>query len=1295
MTALPLALSLLGALGAPFGTHAASGDARKASYDAFLSSPTDRPFDARTLPAALRSRVMLGQVSGTEPRLGVPTFFWAPRAAHPVDLRAEGVTPEQAARRALFDYAGLWRLDGARAARDAVARVHDLGFGAVIVTFTLDESGEEVFRDEVHVVMTQKLELIALSGSFSPVRRPRGAFQLSEGTAIEVAWQDLLGAQPPPPARTDRSVARYHYWALAGQEPVRVKPVYFPLPQGLEPAYYLELHPRSVDATTAPYYSYVVSANDGRLLMRHDLTRYDAFSYRVWADPSGVHLPYDGPQGDDPSPDPTAAPDGYSPAFAGSNLITLANGPISTNDPWLPPGATQSQGNNAFAYADFNTPDGFSSGDVTATPTAAGEFDRTYDLGQNPNVSDDQRMASITQLFFNVNFFHDWYYDLGFDEKSGNGQTDNLGRGGVAGDPVLAEAQDYSGVDNSNMQTPADGASPVMQMYLFDDGVEPTVTVNAPTASTIKGVGGTLGPGSYSVTADLLPVLLNGALDSGCTSVPTATGKIVLLKRGGGCQNTQKAANAEAAGAVGLLIASTGSFVSGPSGTGATIPVVAIANGDGANLVSMAAGATVNLTLSKPPTTYRDGALDNTIVAHEWGHYIQNRLIGNGNGLTNNQGSGMGEGWSDFHAMLMVVREGDDQVATNASFGGVYALASYAMQLLEPRSYYFGIRRVPYSTDLTKDGLTFKHIADGYPLPASVPTSFGGDGTINSEAHDTGEVWATMLWECYASLLRDTGRLTFTQAQTRMRSYIVGGYKATPLNPTVLEARDAILATAEAADEADFKLFVSAFARRGAGLYATGPDRGSTDNNPVSESYADGNGAAIVSIKVDDSGNSCDHDGVLDQGETGVVTVTIKNLGVGDLAATHLAVTTDSPGVAVLSGADFGPLPRLGSATAQVQVRADQLDPRGAVTFTATVSDPSFSSGAQSSSAAVRTDYDVARDSSYIDDVEEPESVWSTANYGDASGKWGITGEGSQHWWWAAGGQSPDDAQLITPSLTVGTDPFVVTFDERWDFEVQRFGQNPQYYDGAVVELSTDDGTTWTDVGASLTPGYGGAIAAGMSANPLAGQQALVAQSQGYPAFVQGKLDFGTTYAGQTVLLRFREGSDDAVGFNGWELDNLTFNGVTNLPFPSLIDDPHACSQPPVVTIDPAQAQVDPGAGVTLTGTVSGSQGAAIVSYSWKQVSGYPVGLTGIGTHVLSFTAPQVAHDMHFVFTLSASDGRSTGVGTADVLVKAPPLPEREYPGKKTGCGCDGVDALTPMFAAAALGLLRRRQRRG
>src|SRR5262249_17728565 len=151
-------------------------------------------------------------------------------------------------------------------------------------------------------------------------------------------------------------------------------------------------------------YAFVISARDGRLLFRHNLTARD-FSYRVWAETSGLRAPFDGPQGNAPSPHPTGLPDHYSPPFIAPNLVTLNSGPISTQDPWLAPGATTTDGNNAVAYADISPPSGFSQGDVKADVTAPGVFDRTYDPMHSPNYSTDQRKAAIAQLFYNVNFF--------------------------------------------------------------------------------------------------------------------------------------------------------------------------------------------------------------------------------------------------------------------------------------------------------------------------------------------------------------------------------------------------------------------------------------------------------------------------------------------------------------------------------------------------------------------------------------------------------------------------------------------------------------------------------------------------------------------------------------------------------------------------------------------------------------------------------------------------------------------------------------------------------------------------
>ena len=103
----------------------------------------------------------------------------------------------------------------------------------------------------------------------------------------------------------------------------------------------------------------------------------------------------------------------------------------------------------------------------------------------------------------------------------------------------------------------------------------------------------------------------------------------------------------------------------------------------------------------------RDGSLDNMIVAHEWGHYFHHRLTD----CTTVQCGAMSEGWGDFLAVHTALREGDNLDGTFAA--GIYGPRSLG------DSAYFGIRRFPYSVDFTKNGLTFKHIQNGVPLPST------------------------------------------------------------------------------------------------------------------------------------------------------------------------------------------------------------------------------------------------------------------------------------------------------------------------------------------------------------------------------------------------------------------------------------------------------------------------------------------------------------------------------------------------------------------------------------------------
>jgi len=119
-------------------------------------------------------------------------------------------------------------------------------------------------------------------------------------------------------------------------------------------------------------------------------------------------------------------------------------------------------GNNVAAQPNHNfarntRPDGTGElGDLT--------FNYPADLSKDPN---DYVNASVTNLFYWNNIVHDIFYHYGFDEKSGNFQENNFGRGGREGDSVVANAQDGSGTNNANFMTPPDGQKPRMRMYIW------------------------------------------------------------------------------------------------------------------------------------------------------------------------------------------------------------------------------------------------------------------------------------------------------------------------------------------------------------------------------------------------------------------------------------------------------------------------------------------------------------------------------------------------------------------------------------------------------------------------------------------------------------------------------------------------------------------------------------------------------------------------------------------------------------------------------------------------------------
>ena len=1138
--------------------------ARPATAAAVLPSPA--------APAAV--------VASTDAQRGVPTFLWAARAASSSAVLT-GLTPEAAARHHLQQHAARYGLSAAALSTAFVTQILDTGRGGITVVLRQRPGGVEVLRTDVKVLMDRTLALVAIGGNLhaEAVPAPKSAgFKLGQAQALAAALKDLYGVAVQPGDFVDlkKTKGGYDYFdvghspALKAKglhlvEPARLKRAWFPLPDRLVPAYFVEFYAGPRSSTDSDAYAYVIAADDGRLLFRENLTHSDAFNYRVFADGTGDHRPQDGPIASY-SPYPANAPNGSYPAYSLPTLISI-DGFNKSHDPWLPTGAMVSTGNNVDAYTDDEAPDGFSGPpDIRATTTSAGTFDRTYDTSLGPQSSDAQRMASITDLFYVSNWMHDWWYDSGFDEKDGNAQASNYGRGGVEGDVLHAEGQDGAPKtrNNSNMSVPGDGMSPRMQMYVWDGVGSATLHVQPLNQSLPTGQADFGAPGFN--TSGTLALVDDGTapVTDACQAIMNnVSGKIAVIDRGM-CSFQSKAARAETAGAIGVILIDNQSqampphLFADPQAPAVTIPLLSVTMADGSSIKTSLMGGPVTATLTRVASVDRDGTLDNSVVAHEWGHYLHLRHVACGSQACGAES----EGWADFNALMTTLRQGDNLDAA-------YPLAQYATASFQDDPAYFGIRRYPYSVDLSKNPLTFKHISNGEMLPTTAPLAQGNAGAPNSEVHAAGEIWSAMLFEGYVALLKQTvgasPPYTFDQARRRMSDYVVGGMRLAPADPTYTEQRDAILAAAAAADLNDLAVLAQAFARRGAGTCAVSPPRDSLDLVGVVESFTVQPNLAILSVKVDDSVKSCDNDGNLDAEETGKVTVTVINAGTAPFANASATVASTTAGITFPTGTkvSFGALAPYAKATASVEIAlAASVIHMENLDLTVTI-DGSASCGASASvTAAPLINFDEIPKASALDTVEAADSPWKPTGT-DADKIWGrLEPTPGNHVWGGIDNPSPSDTALVSPKLDVSaTSKLVLSFDHSHQFE---HSMNANF-DGAVIEVSTDDGATWEDISKYGDPGYGGTIGDPMNQahNVLKGRQGYVSTNASWPMMDHVTVDLGTKLAGKTALVRFRIGTDEAAGGAGWKLDNLGFDGITNTPFPKLVDDTHTCGGAP------------------------------------------------------------------------------------------------------------------------------------
>ncbi|MGE3956160.1 MAG: M36 family metallopeptidase [Vicinamibacterales bacterium] len=454
----------------------------------------------------------------------------------------------------------------------------------------------------------------------------------------------------------------------------------------------------------------------------------------------------------------------------GAQTVVAGPGAGNTQSPagWLA-GAqltTNIGGNNVRAYLDV---DSNNRPDRGGTAVTSGNFLASANLAAEPSTVEN-RAVSVQNLFYLNNVIHDELFRLGFDESAGNFQETNFTGAGKASDSVNAEAQDGGGIDNANFATPTDGRNPRMQMYLWS-GPGPTHLVQL-TGATYGAAGAEFGPALTTTGVSGTVVLANdgtGTPSDGCEAITNVSGQIALIDRGT-CNFVVKVANAQAAGAIAVIVANnTGTtevFTMGGTDRKIRIPSVMIGQDPGAALRTLSSpAATVTLNPAPPPQI--DGSVDSDIVFHEFGHGLTWRMIG---GMSGPLAGAIGEGASDAVAMLM---NGDDRI-------GEYSFVNP-----------LGIRRAPYQN-----------------YPNTYADVNGG------EVHNDGEIYAAVVWELmqqFGARLED------------VKQYFVDGMNYTPATPAYEDMRDGMLqAVASGATPSDACLVWAAFAKYGVGEGASG-----------------------------------------------------------------------------------------------------------------------------------------------------------------------------------------------------------------------------------------------------------------------------------------------------------------------------------------------------------------------------------------------------------------------------------------------------------------------------------------
>ncbi len=334
------------------------------------------------------------------------------------------------------------------------------------------DEGRDVFGSLAAFVIDRSGRLVAQNGVLDPDAHAEAPATLSAGEAVRAA-ADAVSATAAGPLTLRSATAgaaqrttfdNPYAPTLANPRAIRAELVTFPMPAGQAARVAWRI---AMEVADAEDYETVVDARSGDVLYRRNGYRNAAPEGNVYTTQNPIPLSGQG--------------------------FTSFSGPDGS---WVAGDTTQ--GNNTNTYEDR---DADNASDYQQHTPASGDpnyqrftgvFTNAYETGPGAGATaglNTDRDAVAAQLFYWVNFSHDYFYKLGFNEVARNFQADNFGRGGAQNDAVQAEAYNGWGDDsgtqklcpdksdppvpnsrlcrnNANFNTQGDGTAPRLQVYV-------------------------------------------------------------------------------------------------------------------------------------------------------------------------------------------------------------------------------------------------------------------------------------------------------------------------------------------------------------------------------------------------------------------------------------------------------------------------------------------------------------------------------------------------------------------------------------------------------------------------------------------------------------------------------------------------------------------------------------------------------------------------------------------------------------------------------------------------------------